>query len=88
MVCYIHVGGGNRLALIFAFVCTSSAICQTPRQPDTALARPKFSLFKPSSELILKKLMDMKVLGANEPPSAVCDVYRRGEELSLDHLEG
>lgn len=50
-----------------------------PPQPDTALARPKFSLFKPSSELILKKIVDMRANGGSEPPPAICAVYRRGE---------
>lgn len=48
-------------------------------QPDTALARPKFSLFKPSSELILKKIVDIRAAGESEPPPAFCAVYRRGE---------
>ena len=51
-------------------------------QPDTALARPKFSLFKPSSELILNKLLEMRAAGRSEPPPAVCEVYRRSESGS------
>ena len=50
-----------------------------PLQTDTALARPKFSLFKPSSELILNKLRQMRAAGRSEPPPAVCEVYRRSE---------
>ncbi|CAM9417093.1 unnamed protein product, partial [Ectocarpus sp. 12 AP-2014] len=46
---------------------------------DTALARPKFSLFKRSSELILHKLQEIRAAGGSEPPPAVCPVYRRGE---------
>lgn len=49
------------------------------RQADTALARPKFSLFKRSSELILHKLQEIRTAGGSEPPPAVCPVYRRGE---------
>lgn len=48
-------------------------------QPDTALARPKFSLFKPSSELVLNKLREMRAVGRSDPPPAVCEVYRRSE---------
>ncbi|CAM9212885.1 unnamed protein product, partial [Laminaria digitata] len=41
-----------------------------------------FSLFKPSSELILNKLMEMRAAGRSEPPPAVCEVYRRSESGS------
>lgn len=50
-----------------------------PLQPDTAIGRPKFSLFKASSKLILDKLTEMRDDGPGEPPFASCIVYRRGE---------
>ncbi|CAM9341794.1 unnamed protein product [Pylaiella littoralis] len=55
------------------------AVCSVIDAVDTALARPKFSLFKPSSELILDKLNEIRAAGGREPPPAVCPVSRRGE---------
>ncbi|CAM9477883.1 unnamed protein product [Scytosiphon promiscuus] len=58
---------------------TGEAVSDVIDAVDTALARPKFSLFKRSSELILKKLLDIRAARGSEPPPAICPVHRRGE---------